>query len=306
MAETRKRLGRGLDSLLSSTRLQELDEVSTPAQKEKKTPASIDTSKEYVAEIELDRVKRNPHQPRSHWDEEKLLELADSIKANGLIQPILVRPMGKGFQLIAGERRLRATKMAGIKKINAIVRHASEEQMLEWALIENIHRADLGPLERALAYKKYLTDFSLSSQEAAQRLGEDRSTISNYVRLLVLPEEIKEFLSNRKLSMGHARALLGLADSGQQMQLAVMAVEKRMSVRELERRIQDLHKRADKKTPVTPPAKNSHILDLETEMTRSIGTKVTIKTNGRTGHKGKIIIDFYNLDDFDRLREILA
>lgn len=306
MAETRKRLGRGLDSLLSSTRLQELDEVSTPPQKEKKNPSSIDTSKEYVAEIELDRINRNPHQPRSHWNEEKLLELADSITANGLIQPILVRPMSQGFQLIAGERRLRATKIAGIKKINAIVRHASEEQMLEWALIENIHRADLGPLERALAYKKYLTDFSFSAQEAAQRLGEDRSTIANYVRLLDLPEKIKEFLSNHKLSMGHARALLGLADSGQQIPLAVLAVEKRMSVRELERRIQDLNKKSDKPDAAATPAKNSHILDLETELTRSVGTKVTIKTNGRTGHKGKIIIDFYNLDDFDRLREILA
>ncbi len=309
MAETRKRLGRGLDSLLSSTRLQELDEVSSPPSPQKSATLDIPagtTSKEYVAEVELEKVNRNPHQPRTQWDEDKLLELSDSIKANGLIQPILVRPMGDGFQLIAGERRLRASKMAGLKTINVIVRPASEEQMLEWALIENIHRADLGPLERAQAYKKYLTDFSLSPQEAAGRLGEDRSTIVNYVRLLDLPAEIKDYLDAQKISMGHARSLLGVSDTDLQMQLARMVIEKRISVRELERRIQELNNKEEKKKVVETPAKNNHILELENEMTRTVGTKVTIKTRGKNGHKGKIIIDFHNLDDFDRLREILG
>ena len=313
MAETKKRLGRGLDSLLSATRLRELDEVVSQQPIEVKvkdrpkiTPTiSQSTVVNQVISIPVESINRNPHQPRQHFGQQKLLELAESIKANGLIQPILVRPVGKGYQLIAGERRLKATEIAGKKTIQAVVRNASEEQMLEWALIENIHRDDLNPLERANAYKNYVTSFSLSQQEASQRLGEDRSTIANYMRLLELPEEIKQMLNENQLSMGHARALLGLENQQQKLQLARLAIKQKLSVRDLERAVQKF-KFPQEKTANSKPDKSSHILELEQEMSRSLGTKVLINTVGRKGHRGRIVIDFYNLDEFDRIKEKLS
>jgi ParB family transcriptional regulator, chromosome partitioning protein len=311
MVETKKRLGRGLDSLLSATRLRELDEaISQPPIEVKDRPDISATVAQIIADnkvmsLTIESITRNPHQPRQSFAAQKLLELAESIKANGLIQPILVRPMGQGYQLIAGERRLKATEMAGKKTIQAIVRNASEEQMIEWALIENIHRADLNPLERANAYKNYVTNFSLSQQEASQRLGEDRSTIANYMRLLELPEEIKQMLSENQLSMGHARALLGLESQQQKLQLARQAVKQKLSVRDLERAVQNLNSN-QQSTSKSKSDKSGHILELEQELSRSLGTKVLINTIGRKGHRGRIIIDFYNLDEFDRIKEKLS
>ncbi len=260
---------------------------------------------EKVLKLPIDKINRNPHQPRINWNEEKLLELAESIKANGLIQPVLVRTMGDGYQLIAGERRLRAARIAKQKDILAIIRNASEEQMLEWALIENIHRADLNPLERANAYKNYVNNFSLSQQQAAQRIGEDRSTIANYMRLLELPEEIKQLLNDEKISMGHARALLAVDDKHQQLRLADMIISQNLSVRDIERKIQNLQ-HGPQNTKPQPPEKSDHIIELEREMSQSLGTKVVIKTAGKKRHRGKILIEFYNLDDFDRLKEKLS
>jgi ParB family chromosome partitioning protein len=311
MVETKKRLGRGLDSLLSATRLRELDEaVSQPpirvSERLENSASVMQTLVEnQVTSLPLESINRNPHQPRQNFGTQKLLELAESIKTNGLIQPILVRPMGQGYQLIAGERRLKATEIAGKKTIQAIIRNASEEQMLEWALIENIHRADLNPLERANAYKNYVTNFSLSQQEASQRLGEDRSTIANYMRLLELPEEIKQMLSENQLSMGHARALLGLESQQQKLQLARQAVKQKLSVRDLERAVQNLNSNQES-TSKSRSDKSGHILELEQELSRSLGTKVLINTVGRKGHRGRIIIDFYNLDEFDRIKEKLS
>lgn len=304
MAETKKRLGRGLNSLLSSTRLQEIDEVADVVSAPIHSLSDVKSVDGEMCELPIDIINRNPHQPRQNWDDRKMIELAESIKANGLIQPIIVRPMGKGYQLIVGERRLRASQMAERKAIQAIVRHASEEQMLEWALIENIHRADLTPLERAGAYKNYIENFSLSHKEAAGRLSEDRSTIANYMRLLELPDEIKHMLNERLITMGHARALLAVTNKGQQLRLAKMIVIQKLSVRELERKVQNLslEKVKSQKEDVE---KSPHILELEQEMTRSLGTKVSINPVGKKGHRGKIIIEFYNLDDFDRIRDIL-
>ena len=306
MAETKKRLGRGLNSLLSTTRFQEIEGQPESVETPKPQLALLSSSGiDQIHELPIAKIYNNPHQPRQNWNEDKLLELADSIKANGLIQPILVRPMGQGYQLIAGERRLRATQMAGVKTINAIVRHASEEQMLEWALIENIHRTDLSPLERAGAYKNYLNSFSLSQQEAAGRLGEDRSTIANYIRLLELTDEIKQMLVDGQISMGHARALLGVDDRQTQLRLAKLAAVKKLSVRELERKVQTA-KTAQQDLPKQPSVKDAHIQELENEISQALGTKVTIKTVGRKGHRGRIIIEFFTLDDFDRIREVLC
>lgn len=297
MSQTKPRLGRGLDSLLTSSRLQSLQQT----QDTDAAPSPSLADSDHIAEIPLDTITRNPHQPRQAWDEDKLGELAESIRANGLVQPIIVRAMGQGYQLVAGERRLRATQMAGQHTITAIVRTVTEQQMLEWALIENIHRTDLNPVERARAYQQYISRFSLSQEQAAERLGDDRSTIANYLRLLDLSQPILNLLTAGSLTMGHARALLGLPEAHRREELAHETLKEKWSVRELERRIQNIRNQQ----PRTPPEPDPHIVELEQELTRTVGTKVSIKTAGRKRHRGKIIIDFYSLDDFDRIRERL-
>ena len=302
-SEVKKRLGRGLDSLLSSTRIHEIEEEVRQSGPDTQIPIDRKFVGTAVVDLPIDKIHRNPHQPRQNWDDGKLFELAESIKANGLIQPILVRQMGDGYQLIAGERRLRAMRMVGLQSIPSIVKQASEEQVMEWALIENIHRSDLSVLERANAYEHYIKYFSLTQQQAAERLGEDRSTIANYIRLRELPEEIKSMLQDGILSMGQARALLGVSDAHKQVELAEVVVKKNMSVRELEKRVK-LEQQEKKPTEKTEN-KNANIIELERELTRSTGTKVTIKTMRTKQHRGSIVIEFYNLDDFDRIKERL-
>ena len=307
MAKQKRKLGRGLNSLLSSTRLQEIveepqdqmnEELGTTTQTyvNGETVNTIDT----ILDINIDRININPHQPRKLWDQEKLESLSLSIKSNGVIQPILVRKMGDRFQLIAGERRLRASKLAGIKTIPAVVKDATEAEVVEWALVENIHRADLNALERAKAYSHYINEFSLTQQEASQRIGENRSTIANYMRLLDLPTEIQEMVIQNMLSMGHARCLLGVDDKVDQLNLAAKAVRAGWSVRALESEVKRLNAPKEEKEAIKV---NAHIVDLALNMTRSIGSKVTIKEGKGKGHKGKVIIEYYSLDDFDKIKE---
>lgn len=296
--EKRKHLGRGLASLLgpitSGAKPVELTEKSLNFPPDKELQNSIMT-------LALDTITANPYQPRSYWNEEELSNLADSIRANGVIQPILVRPAGKGYEVIAGERRLRAALLAGLSAIPAIVREATDEQMLELALIENIHRADLNPIERAMAYQNFIETFDVTQTEAAQRLGEDRSVIANYIRLLDLPKELKDMLIDRSLSMGHARAILALPTDELKRKLANRALAGRLSVREIERIVRKQLQRpvASEKTVAEKPP---HIVDLENRLRASLGTKVQISTT-RKGQRGRIIIDFYSLDEFDKLAE---
>ena len=297
MAETKKRLGRGLDSLLSSTRIVDLQ--SNTLSQSDISPSQA--SRDYVVDLPFDSITTNPHQPRQSWDHDKLAELADSIATTGLIQPVIVRSLGDSYQLIAGERRFRASQMAGTQTIPAIVRDASEDQMLEWALVENIHRDDLNPIERARAYQQFINRFALSQEQAASRLGEDRSTIANYMRLLELSDDIRAMVVDGKLSMGHARALLALPDEAQRYNLAQIIVGHNLSVRQVEQRIQ-----AMRKAPASPaPAADPHIAELEEQLSQNVGTKVVIRTVGRKRHRGKIIIEFNSLDDFDRIRDRL-
>ncbi len=188
-----------------------------------------------LREIKVDEIEANPYQVRFFWNEQELAELAQSIKANGVIQPIIVRPMGSGYQLIAGERRWRAAKMAGLRWFLRLSGLLKMIEMLELALVENIHRADLNPIERANAYQRYLSTLSLTQADAAQRLGEDRSVIANYLRLLDLPTEIKQMLIDGQLTMGHARAILALPTDELRRKLANRAMAGRLSVREVER-----------------------------------------------------------------------
>jgi ParB family chromosome partitioning protein len=257
-----------------------------------------------LREISVDAISPNPYQARTVWDEQELKELAESIKANGVLQPIIVRPLGPGYQLIAGERRFRAAQLASLTTIPALVRQATDEQMLEWALIENIHRTDLNPIERAKAYQNYISTFALTQAEAAERLGEDRSVIANYLRLLDLPAEIKQMLAEGELTAGHARAILALPTDELRRKLANRAMAGRLSVREVERLVQRyLVGTGEIKT--SSRSKPSHILDLERKLSSQLSTKVTIETR-KKGQKGRIIIEFYSLDEFDSIAERLG
>ena len=253
-----------------------------------------------LKEIKIDDIQPNPFQVRFIWNEQELADLAKSIKANGVIQPIIVRPVGTAYQLIAGERRWRAAKLAGVETLPAIIRSATDDELLELALVENIHRTDLNPIERATAYQKYLSNLSLTQVEAAERLGEDRSVIANYLRLLDLPAEIRQMLIEGQLTMGHARAMLSLPTDEMRRKLANRAMAGRLSVREVEHLVRKyLGDNNLQKTTRTRPA---HIQDLESRMSKDLGTNVAIETR-KNGKCGKIVIEFHSLEEFDRILE---
>jgi len=299
--QKRRHLGRGLEALIGPiTKLTGQTSGTPDTDEARNFPPDKDLQKS-MRQVLIDAVKPNPYQPRTSYNDEDLRDLAESIRVSGVIQPILVRETSTGFELIAGERRLRAARMVGLEDIPALVRQASDAEMIELALIENIHRSDLNPVDRALAYQKYLSSFSLTQSEGAERLGEGRSVIANYLRLLDLPEEIKRMLIDGRLTMGHARAILALPTDELRNKLANRALAGRLSVREVERLVRRaLIGSAEEKTKVIETA--PHILDLERKLQEILGTKVTISTRKR-GHRGRIIIDFYSLDEFDRLTE---
>ncbi len=303
--EKPRHLGRGLESLLgpiisSPTEADQqlshvVSDLNFPPDKELRTS---------LQQIDIESISPNPYQARTTWNEQELADLAESIKANGVIQPIVVRPVGPGYQLIAGERRFRAARLASLTTIPALVRQATDEEMLELALVENIHRSDLNPIERAKAYQNYVTTFSLTQAEAAKRLGEERSVIANYLRLLDLPEEIKQMLVERELTMGHARAILALPTDELRRKLANRALVGRLSVREVERLVRKyLAGSGQARTSIR--AKPAHILDLESKLSSQISARVTIETR-RNGQKGRIIIEFQSLDEFDSIAERLG
>jgi ParB family chromosome partitioning protein len=304
--EKPKHLGRGLESLLSPIMPNAAAEENQLMYNPKSTP-NFPPDKELrdsLQEISIDDIAPNPYQARTVWDQQQLADLAESIKANGVIQPIIVRKAGQGFQLIAGERRFRASKLASLTTIPALIRKATDQQLLELALIENIHRANLNPIERAKAYQNYLNTFSLTQAEAAERLGEDRSVIANHLRLLDLPEEIKQMLAERQLTMGHARAILALPTDELRRKLANRAMAGRLNVRDVERLVRR-YLTGIGQARTTTPSKPPHIIDLETKLGSQLGTKVLIETR-KNGQRGKIIIEFYSLDEFDRIAETLG
>lgn len=303
--EKPKHLGRGLQSLLRPIiyDLEQEGSVSGRDQIVSNFPPD-NTLNDSFKELPIESISPNPYQARSVWNEQDLAELAESVKANGIIQPIIVRPAGTGYQLIAGERRFRAAKLASIPAVPALVRQASDEQLHEWSLVENIHRVDLNPIERAKAYRDYLSTFSLTQAEAAERLGEGRSVIANYLRLLDLPQEIKRMLAENQLSMGHARAILALPTDDLRRKLANRAMAGRLSVREVERLVRR-YLAGTNQAPATPRTKPPHILDLEKKLASQLGTKVSIDTR-KNGQRGRIVIEFYSLDEFDGMMERLG
>jgi ParB family chromosome partitioning protein len=249
-----------------------------------------------IHEIELDKIVPNEYQPRKVFDDEKLKELAASIKEQGVIQPVIVHRAGSGYELIAGERRWRASRLAGLKTIPALVKEATKRELLEMALIENIQREDLNPLEAAEAYKRLQDEFKLTQEDLARRVGKERSTVTNFLRLLGLPKEVKHDLATGALSMGHAKALLSLERVRDQVQAALMIVKKGLSVREAEALASRL-----KNPPKEKKARLSHELKaVEEKLKKALGTKVSIsaKSNG-----GRIVIEYYSPEELDRILE---
>jgi len=303
--EKPKHLGRGLDSLISPIISDEItpDRMLSDGTMDSNFPVDKEL-RDLLRHIRLEDISPNPYQARLVWDEQELTGLAESIRANGVIQPIIVRPFSDGYQLIAGERRFRAAQMVSLETIPALVRQASDEQLYEWSLIENIHRVDLNPIERAKAYRDYLNAFSLTQTEAAKRLGEDRSVVANYLRLLDLPQDIKQMLAEAKLSMGHARAILALPTDELRRKLANRAMAGRLSVREVERMVRRYLAGTNHKK-ITIRSKLPHIQDLENKLSSQLGTKVRIETR-KNGQKGRIIIEFYSLNEFDGITERLG
>jgi len=300
--EKPKHLGRGLASLLGPiTSIAQEPHLAIPIAEIGSNAFPDKGLGNSYREIKTNEIQPNPQQVRFIWNEQELADLARSIKANGVIQPVIVRQVGNIYQLIAGERRWRAAKLAGLEKIPAIVRPVKDEELLELALVENIHRADLNPIERANAYQSYLNGLSLTQVEAASRLGEDRSVIANYLRILDLPTEIKQMLIDGQLTMGHARAILALPTDELRRKLANRAMAGRLSVRDVERLVRKYLSAADPKK-LAARARPAHIMDLESRLSKELGTNVAIETR-KNGKCGRITIEFHSLEEFDRIMD---
>ncbi len=253
-------------------------------------------------ELNLDQLSPNPFQPRSDFDQEKLDELAQSIKEHGIIQPVVRHVEGK-YQIVAGERRWRAAQIAGLEKVPVVVKEMDDASMMQMALIENVQREDLNPMEEALAYKRLMEEFELKQDEVASRVGKSRSAVANSVRLLNLPEEVQNLVSQGNISSGHARALLGLASKDMVIKLAERIVSKGLSVRQVEEIIKDMHRLSSSTTTtVTRTSKDPNITDLEDSIQKILGTKVKMVGSY---DKGKIEINYYSSEDLDRLIELI-
>jgi len=283
---SRKVLGRGLSALLG-------DEKSN-------------SSNEELLEIDLDLIEPNSQQPRSKFTEENLEELAQSIRANGVVQPILVRRRGGKFQIIAGERRWRAAQKAGLRKIPSVVREVADEKLLELALIENIQRQELNPIEEARAYKNLIETVGLTQEMIAERIGKNRTVITTFLRLLKLPNDILKLVENEQITAGHARALLMANSAEKQRRLAQKIIELSLSVRETEKAVKRIGSE-DTKNPereVTKRKIDANVKAAETKLRRQLSTQVHILPDGR-GTGGKIEIEYYSDSDLDRIYQLI-
>jgi ParB family chromosome partitioning protein len=260
--------------------------------------ALIPEKGEEVVYLDLDRIFPGEQQPRKTFKDDSLKELAASIKEKGILQPVIVSRVGDGsFRLVTGERRWRAASLAGLKKIPALIKNVASKDSLEIALIENIQREDLNPIETAEAFSKLIIEFNLTQEELSDRVGKERATIANYLRLLKLPEEVKGFIYNGSLSMGHAKAILALEGKAHQIDTARKIIKKSLSVREAE----SLAKKISS-PPKARASRDAQISSLEEKLIRGLGTKVRIITRGK---KGKIEIEYYSFEELERLLDIL-
>lgn len=275
-----KRLGKGLDALIPSLHINDDDKI---------------------VEIPLSQLRANPYQPRKTFDEHSIEELAASIKEHGVITPIIVREVLKGYEIIAGERRWRASQVANLATVPAVVRKLTDQQVMEIALIENLQREDLNSMEIALAYQGLIDTFSLTQEELSVKVGKSRPHIANFLRLLQLPEEVKGYVSRGTLTMGHAKAIVGLKDIKLIKEIALAAIKNEWSVRELEEQIQKIEQ-PSKVKKITKTKRDPYIHQVEESLREYYGTKVSIKN---VKNKGKIELLYYSKDDLERLLELL-
>jgi len=293
-------LGRGLDSLLKV-----YDEEVEKEEKKVTVVAEPSVSKAEmrqgdVEKISIDEIYTNPNQPRKNFDKESLNELAESIRIHGLIQPIIVNQMDDGYMIIAGERRFRASKICGLKEIDCIVKRYSSRQVAEIAIIENLQREDLNPVEVAKGIRQLMEEYGLTQEKVAERLGKSRSSVANSIRILSLYPEVLDLVEKGKVSFGHAKILASIEDYATQLLLAKKIAKDKLTVRDLEKEVEAILGNKKKKKVASLPSEE--LQDFISEMQRTLGTKVSVIGNDR---KGRIYIDYYSQDDLDRIYEVL-
>lgn len=294
----KKGLGKGLGNLIP--------ESDKEAQKtkvvEKVVEKKVIVKEPAETKVKINEVEPNKNQPRRTFDEDALLELAESIKQHGVIQPLIVKKRDKYYEIIAGERRWRAAKMAGLKEIPIVIKDLSDQEIMEVALIENIQREDLNPIEEAQAYQRLIKEYNYKQDELAERVSKSRVAVTNSMRLLKLDERVQKMIIDDMISAGHARALLAITDSEKQYTIAMKVFDEKLSVRETEKLIKNLDKQVKPKVNTTP--ENDFIYrDIENKLKESMGTKVII--HNKDNNKGKIEIEYYSQDDFERIVDIL-
>ena len=285
----RKALGKGINALIPDF--------------EMGVPESHENGPAKNTELLIDEISPNRFQPRKYFDDDKLEELVTSIRDNGVLQPIVVQKVEAGYELVVGERRWRASKKAGLKKIPAVIREVTDAQALELAIIENIHRQDLNPIEEADAYARLADEFALTQEMIAKRVGKSRTAVANTLRLLKLSRNIKEDLISGKISMGHARALLGLDNAGQMEALRKEIFKQNLTVRQTESRVSRLKQPVPTKPVSLVSKKNIFIKSLAKELERRLGTKVDIQP---TKQGGKLVVTYYSDDDLDRIKDLIG
>ena len=301
-----KGLGRGLDALFGDVEINLEPEVKEESIKSIKT--EIDTNKKEenktesrgISYIEINDIKPNSNQPRKTFDEEKLDELASSIKEHGLIQPVVLRSVKNGYEIVAGERRWRAARKIGLKEIPCIVKELTDEENMLLAIIENMQREDLNPIEEAEGISQMIDTYGLTQEQVSKSVGKSRPYITNSLRLLKLPEEIRKYVADGLLSSGHARAIVSAGSITRQMEIAEAAVKNGLSVRQIEKMAQE--KKSSAGSKAKPRQKNADVKRVEDDLKDVLGTKVTLNQKGK---KGKIEIEFYSREDLERLIELL-
>ena len=311
MAVKKAGLGKGLDSLIPSntTRTKSTGNTNTTAKKEPEKVKVVEKVVEKIVEkpadiyVKITEIEPNRDQPRKSFDEDALLELADSVKQFGVIQPILVQKKDEYYEIIAGERRWRAAKLAGLKKVPVIIKEFTNQEVVEISLIENIQRENLNPIEEAIAYKRLIDEFSLKQDEVAERVSKSRAAVTNSMRLLKLNEKVQQLVVDEMLTTGHARALLVIEDPKLQYTVAMKIFDEKLSVRETEKLVKDLmnpKKKAEKPVDSTLEAIYSN---LEERIKGILGTKASIRRSGK--QKGKIEIEYYSQDELERIMDLL-
>lgn len=297
MAVKKTGLGKGLDSLI-----QVQSPKKTSAAPKKETVVEKVVKKEEVM-VKITDIEPNREQPRKNFDEDSLLELAESIKQFGIIQPLIVQKKEDYYEIIAGERRWRAAKLAGLKEIPVIIKQYSEQEIVEISLIENIQRENLNPIEEAQAYKRLLSEFHLKQDEVAERVSKSRTAVTNSMRLLKLDERVQQMVIDELITTGHARALLALEDKDEQFHMANRIFDEKLSVRETEKLMKSLLNKEEKKDKKKTEIENDFVYkDIEEKIKSILGTKVYV--NHKSGNKGKIEIEYYSNEELERLLEL--